>query len=132
MPGLTMQKFREAIVRFNNHATDMWNERNLERFCEGYDEDAVYVCGGEIVRGREHILDCYKKAYANELSMGKLSLRIHDLRFVSVSSDDVVTMAVAILRWRTNGTNGKKENGYSMVTYRVTERGLEVVQDVST
>jgi uncharacterized protein (TIGR02246 family) len=132
MSQLTLKNFREEIVRFNNRATDHWNERNLERFCEGYAEDAVYVAEGQFVRGRSNIFALYCRAFPSRISMGKLSLRIQDTRFSTYKTDAVVEMAVAIIRWRVNGTNGNKENGYSMVTYVATEHGLQIVQDVST
>ena len=51
-----------------------WNRGDLDAFCAFYADDAVFISPSGVTRGRQAVLDRYKKRYPTPAAMGTLSL----------------------------------------------------------
>jgi uncharacterized protein (TIGR02246 family) len=57
-----------------------WNRGDLEAFCAGYDEDAIFITPSGITQGRDEILSRYRRRYTDRAAMGTLEFEVIDTR----------------------------------------------------
>lgn len=73
----TEEDIRDLIA----NQTDAWNRGDLQAFMKPYAEDCAFM-GKPVVKGREKVLERYRKTYPTPAAMGKLSFRnleVHEL-----------------------------------------------------
>lgn len=128
--NLDAQEFYEYILQFNHRAVEFWNRGDLERFCDGYSRDALYVSSGKLMRGRDVILDQYRESFPDRKTMGQLHLNVRDVRFLPHEDHEPVRMAIAVIEWLIEKEDGPSK-GFSMVTYADAGEGIWVTQDLS-
>jgi ketosteroid isomerase-like protein len=96
-----------------------WNRGDLESFASCYHEDAVFISSSGLTRGREALLQRYRRRYPDRQAMGRLTLEIleiHSLAGIEVSvlgnsrPGGVHGLSVAA-RWSLSGMAGEGQDG---------------------
>jgi ketosteroid isomerase-like protein len=97
-----------------------WNRGDLEGFCEGYTDDAIYVSARGLRRGRDQILAAYREAYPDRTAMGTLSLEVLGL-------EDNGVNAMVVLRWSID----RGPDGHALLGFRRTDAGWRLAFDAT-
>jgi ketosteroid isomerase-like protein len=131
---------RAGIERFFTESAAAWNRGDLDAFCSHYAEDALFVSPNGETRGRDKVLERYRKRYGTDpASMGKLSFEIVELR---LSSGTEITMfggtrpaaiqtASTVARWKLVYPD-KESSGLTLLVLRPAPGGRwQVIQDAS-
>jgi len=139
---------RQEVERLIAEQTAAWNRGDLEGFTAGYHEDAVFVTRAGLTRGRQGLLERYRRRYPDRGAMGRLTLEILDVRplagiEVSVLGNSrpgrIHALSVAA-RWTLDGMSGTSADGGARpatatgMTLLVLEKGAgewEIVHDAS-
>lgn len=101
-----------------------WNRGDLEGFCAGYSENAVFVSPSGITHGRAEVLARYQKKYGGQPeTMGQLALEPLDVR---PSSDQVSVVAKWTLTW-----SDHQATGSTLVVFQRNGTGWSIVHDAS-
>ena len=117
-----------------------WSRGDVDAFCSVYAEDATFIAPSGITRGRQAIIDRYRKKYSSKEKMGALSLEVIETRLhqgweVSRAGDAVPSKihgASTILRWTIRYPKQDPLTGLSLVTLAPEEKGgWRIVQDAS-
>ncbi len=96
-----------------------WNRGDLEAFASCYHRDAVFVSSSGLTRGREALLERYRRRYPDRQAMGRLTLEILEVLplpgiEVSVLGNSrpggIHGLSVAA-RWSLSGMSGDGEAG---------------------
>jgi len=130
------QLFYEMVDEFNEESVFLWNNRELEDFCKGYTEDAIMVTGAGIYKGRDAILRAYQEAYPDTSRMGTISVEGINICLPPNDKDEehdvLVSMATAIVRCVITLNGNIIEDGYSMLTFVLDDKGeIFIAQDTS-
>jgi peptidoglycan/xylan/chitin deacetylase (PgdA/CDA1 family) len=116
-----------------------WNSGDLESFCSGYDEDALFLTPKGVTRGRDEILARYRESYADRAAMGTLSFELIEIRpahgvEVSLLGDSqpggVHAVGVAA-RWILSYPDREDASGLTMLYLRRRGDGWSIAQDSS-
>ena len=106
-----------------------WNAGNLDRFMAVYADDAVYVTGRGLVRGRAAIAATYARSFAGggnprgRLSFGDTAFRRLDPAHLVLWARWTLTPAVAA---------GKVETGMTSLVFERRREGWRIVADHSS
>jgi ketosteroid isomerase-like protein len=74
----------EAVVKsLLIRQTEAWNRGDLEAFTSAYADDAVFVSPSGLTRGRDEVLERYRRRYPDSAAMGRLRFEIVEMRPVS-------------------------------------------------
>jgi uncharacterized protein (TIGR02246 family) len=101
-----------------------WNHGDLEAFCALYAEDAVFASPTGLNRGRQEVLERYRKRYPDRAAMGTLAFEKQDVR----ATADTVSI---VARWRLSYPDKPEASGLTLVVLRRTSDGWRLVQDAS-
>ena len=101
-----------------------WNRGDLEAFCALYTEDAVFASTTGLHRGRQAVLERYRKRYPDRAAMGTLAFEKEDLR----ATADAVSI---VARWRLSYRDKPEASGLTLVVMRRKPEGWRLVQDAS-
>jgi uncharacterized protein (TIGR02246 family) len=101
-----------------------WNRGDLEAFCALYADDAVFASPTGLHRGREAVLERYRKRYPDRAAMGTLAFEKEDVR----ATADAVSI---VARWRLSYPDKPEASGLTLVVLRRTPDGWRLVQDAS-
>jgi len=74
---------RQAVEALIAEQTAAWNRGDLEGFCSGYHQDAVFVSSVGLTRGRDQLLERYRRRYPDPGAMGRLTLEILEVEPLS-------------------------------------------------
>ena len=105
-----------------------WNAGNLDRFMAVYADDAVYVTGKGLVRGKPAIADTYRKSFAaGGNARGRLSFVQPAFRKVGP------THMVLWARWVLAAAGkAKGESGVTTLLFERRREGWRIVSDHSS
>ena len=119
----------QAVLRGQTAA---WNRGDVEAFCAVYAEDATFLSPSGVTRGRQAVLDRYRRRYPDAAAMGTLSLDPVDARAWPAHVPDAHAAGVSLgARWRLSYPDKPAAEGYTLlVLHRVEGRWL-IVQDAS-
>jgi peptidoglycan/xylan/chitin deacetylase (PgdA/CDA1 family) len=121
---------------------EAWNRGDLEAFTSGYAEDAAFLSPSGLTRGRGEVLARYRKRYPDRKAIGRLSLEPIEMRpaagteFTELGGarpSRVHGVSVAA-RWEIAYPEepGKEPaSGLTLIVFRRTRDGWEIVQDAS-
>jgi uncharacterized protein (TIGR02246 family) len=108
-----------------------WNRGDLAAFCEVYAEDATFLSPSGITRGRQAVLDRYRKRYPDESAMGALTLDPIETRPVATPHEGPLSALSIAARWTLAYPDKPAATGLTLVVlHRVGARWL-IVQDAS-
>jgi uncharacterized protein (TIGR02246 family) len=104
-----------------------WNAGDLDRFMAVYADDAVYVSGPELARGKAAIAQRYAKSFAaGTNTRGMLSLQPVAWRPLSA----VHTLMVA--RWTLRSAQGVSQTGLTTLVFERRKTGWQIIVDHSS
>jgi len=103
---------------------EAWNRGDLDAFCALYAEDAVFASPTGLNRGRQAVLERYRKRYPDRAAMGTLAFDKQDVR----ATADTVSI---VARWRLSYPDKPEASGLTLVVLRRTPDGWRLVQDAS-
>ena len=116
-----------------------WNRGDLDGFVAIYAEDVMFISPSGIARGRQEVLDRYRKKYPDREAMGTLSLEITETRVIageefSFFGDTVVGRvqgATVAARWTLTYEGKPPLTGSTLLVLRPRGDSWEIVQDAS-
>lgn len=116
-----------------------WNRGDLDSFCAGYADDAVFLSPSGITNGRQAVLDRYRAKYPTQAAMGTLTIEPLDVREawgseVSSFGDALPsrTHGVSIAgRWTLKKSDGTTATGLTLIVFHRRGDKWLVVQDAS-
>ncbi|WP_298687926.1 SgcJ/EcaC family oxidoreductase [uncultured Sphingomonas sp.] len=106
-----------------------WNAGDLDRFMAVYADDAVYVTGRGLVRGKAAIADTYRRSFARGGNMrGRLSFG--DMAFRRLDPTHQILWA----RWTLTpaAAGAKVETGMTSLVFERRREGWRIVSDHSS
>jgi uncharacterized protein (TIGR02246 family) len=106
---------------------DAWNLGDLEAFCAHYADDAVFLAPGGAVRGRQAIVERYRRRYPDRKTMGALSIVPLDLRLAAAAGGQAALAA----RWALARPEQPLATGHTLIVLRRRSGRWEIVQDAS-
>ena len=124
-------KARAEIVRSLESQSAAWSRGDLETFCAGYDEQAVFVSPSGLTRGRQEILDRYRRRYRNRDAMGRLSLEPIDVRISGAGDGRYGEGASVVAHWRLSYDDREEVSGLTLIVLERREEGWIIVHDAS-
>lgn len=101
-----------------------WNRGDLDGYCALYAEDAVFASPTGLFRGRQAVLERYRRRYPDRAAMGTLAFEPQDVR----ATTDAVSI---VARWRLAYPDKPEAAGLTLVVFRRTAQGWRLVQDAS-
>jgi uncharacterized protein (TIGR02246 family) len=122
-PASAQDSAREASAVLDAQIA-AWNRGDLEAFCALYAEDAVFASTTGLHRGRQAVLERYRKRYPERAAMGTLVFEKEDVR----ATADAVSI---VARWRLSYRDKPEASGLTLVVMRRTPDGWRLVQDAS-
>jgi len=133
------EKVREEVAAHLDAQTAAWNRGDLESFCAGYEEDALFLTPKGTTQGRDRILERYRESYADREAMGTLSFEILEIRpsqgvEISLLGDSrpgrVHAVSVAA-RWTLSYADKEDASGLTMLFMRRHADGWAIAHDSS-
>ena len=116
---------RKALAAVLDRQVQAWNRGDLEGFVSVYAEDAAFVSPTGLTRGRQAVLERYRKRYPDKAAMGRLSLETVETRLAGAQAASVVA------RWTLAYPDKPAASGLTLlVLHRSGDRWL-IVQDAS-
>ena len=104
-----------------------WNAGNLDRFMAVYAEDAMYVSGKEVARGKAAIAQRYAKSFAaGGNTRGTLSFQPVAVR--TLSSVHMLLLA----RWSLSPAAGEPQSGLTTLLFERRKAGWRIIADHSS
>ncbi len=102
---------------------EAWNDGDLERFMDSYDDQVTFFTGGTILEGREALAARYRQRYQKEgKEMGRLSFR--ELHVQALNGDHVFARG----RWKVEMQPETPEGLFTLLLRR-TATGWKIVHD---
>jgi peptidoglycan/xylan/chitin deacetylase (PgdA/CDA1 family)/ketosteroid isomerase-like protein len=138
----TARREREArgqVAALLKTQAEAWNRGDMEAFTSVYAEDASFASPTGLTRGRQEVLDRYRKKYPDAASRGTLSFELLESRLasgveVSVFGDAVPSdvHGVSVLaRWKLAYPDKPEASGLTLLVLRPSRDSWEIVQDAS-
>jgi uncharacterized protein (TIGR02246 family) len=114
---------RELGVLLETQAA-AWSRGDLDAFASVYAEDALFLSPSGTTRGRAELVERYRGRYPDAAAMGRLTLEVLEAR---AGSD---TAGVAA-RWTLSYSDRPEATGLTLLVFRRTAEGWQIVQDAS-
>ena len=130
---------REAVRALLATQAEAWTRGDIEAFCSVYAEDAAFVSPTGLTRGRQQVVERYRRRYPGTEAMGALALEVLEMRTawgteVSLLGDAVpsrVHSVSVVARWTLRRAGQPDATGLTLVVLRPRRGGWEIVQDAS-
>jgi uncharacterized protein (TIGR02246 family) len=124
-PDPAAETIPKAVKAVLDRQVQAWNRGDLEGFVSVYAEDAAFVSPTGLTRGRQGVLDRYRKRYPDKAAMGTLSLEVLETRLMDVHGASVVA------RWTLAYPDKPAASGLTLLVLRPRGDGWAIVQDAS-
>jgi peptidoglycan/xylan/chitin deacetylase (PgdA/CDA1 family) len=133
------RKAREQVASVLERQADAWNRGDFETFCSFYAADASFASPEGLARGRQAVLERYRRKYPDPVSRGTLSFDVLDSRLASGLESSVFGDAVPsrvhgvsiLARWTLTRTGQPPASGLTLIVLRPRGEDWEIVQDAS-
>ena len=107
-----------------------WNRGDLDGFCALYAEDALFVSPVGLTRGRAAVRERYGKKYGTDKSgMGTLAIEPVEAR--AFPADATATSVSVAAKWTLEWPGRSTASGHTLIVFRKSDKGWEIVQDAS-
>jgi uncharacterized protein (TIGR02246 family) len=116
---------RRAVAAVIERQVAAWNRGDLQAFVSLYAEDAVFVSPTGLTRGRQAVLDRYRKRYPDKAAMGTLKLEIVETRVGGAGGASLVA------RWSLAYPDKPTASGLTLLVLHARSDGWLIVQDAS-
>jgi uncharacterized protein (TIGR02246 family) len=120
------EEVRKAVVEALERQTQAWNRGDLDGFVAVYAEDATFVSPSGLTRGRQAVLDRYRKRYPDKAAMGTLSLEVVEIRLVTGNAG-----ASVVARWTLSYPEKPAASGLTLLVLHPRGTDWAIVQDAS-
>lgn len=117
-----------ASAELQRHAA-LWSSGDIEGFTAAYADDCVFLSPSGITRGRQEVLDRYRKRYPDRAAMGALTLEVLDAR-AAVDAEGRGAVSVGA-RWTLTYPDKDSLTGLTLVVLRTDGERWTIVQDAS-
>ncbi|MCS6988225.1 MAG: nuclear transport factor 2 family protein [Chloroherpetonaceae bacterium] len=118
---------KERIIDVLNAQARAWNEGDVARFMQGYQESdsTRFVSAKGVVKGYRNVLARYLAAYPTKEKMGELSFGELDVRMLSED------FAIVIGKWtlKRRESEGGNAGGYFTLIFQRTTSGWKIIHD---
>ena len=116
-----------AILAVMTDSAAGWNAGDLDRFMAVYADDATYVTGKGLVRGKAAIADRYRRSFAaGGNTRGRLSFA--EPAFRPIDPAHMLFWA----RWVLTPVSGKEESGMTSLVFERRPEGWRIIADHSS
>ncbi len=130
---------RQQVEELLARQAAAWTAGDLDGFCSAYADDALFVSPAGQTRGRQAVLERYRKRYPDRAAMGALTLEIVEARPLSgvevTPLGDAVPGRVhalsAVARWTLRSPEREPATGLTLLVLRRERAGWRIVQDAS-
>ncbi len=130
---------RQQVEELLARQAAAWTSGDLDGFCSVYADDALFLSPSGQTRGREAVLERYRKRYPDRAAMGALTLEIVEARPLSgvevTPLGDAVPGRVhalsAAARWTLRSPEREPATGLTLLVLRRERAGWRIVQDAS-
>jgi len=116
---------RDDIAKMLHDQAAAWTRGDLDAFCSVYADDATFISPSGMTKGRQGVLDRYRKKYGDKAGMGSLTLDVQEVREASA------TGASVIARWTLTWPDKPKAEGLTLLVLHKTQGGWRILQDAS-
>jgi len=133
---------RSAVEALLKTQSEAWNRGDLDAFTSVYAEDAAFVSPTGLTRGRQQVLERYRKRYPDRKAMGTLTLDVQETR--PIQGTEVTPLGDArpgrvhglsvVARWKLaypDQPDKKTAEGLTLLVLRRQGETWEIVQDAS-
>jgi uncharacterized protein (TIGR02246 family) len=101
-----------------------WSRGDLDTFASVYAEDALFLSPSGTTRGRAELVERYRRRYPDAAAMGRLTLEVIEVR----AGADAAGVAA---RWTLSYADRPDATGLTLLVFRRTAEGWQIVQDAS-
>ena len=115
----------QELAKLLDEQAAAWTRGDLEAFCAVYADDATFITPTGLTKGRQAVLDRYRKKYVDKAGMGALTLAIEEVRATETASASVVA------RWKLTWPDKPEASGLTLIVFVKTRGGWRIVQDAS-
>jgi uncharacterized protein (TIGR02246 family) len=116
---------RENIANLLQKQAEAWTRGDLDAFCSVYADDATFIAPSGMTKGRQAVLDRYRKKYVDKAGMGALTLDVQELRMLNDANASVVA------RWTLTWPDKPKAEGLTLIVLSKVQGRWRIVQDAS-
>jgi len=118
---------------------EAWNRGDLDAFTAVYAEDAAFLSPSGFTRGRNEVLGHYRRRYPDRKAMGRLRLEPIEMRpaagteftLVGGARPSRVHGVSVAARWELSYEDKEPASGLTLIVFRRSRDGWEIVQDAS-
>lgn len=121
-------KVRSEVLALLGRQSAAWSRGDIDAFCAAYAEDALFLSPSGVTRGRQAVLDRYKKRYPDRAAMGTLTLEPLESRVSAGTESAVVSVAAT---WTLAYPDKPSLSGLTLIVFHRTDDGWRIVQDAS-
>jgi len=133
------QAVRKELAATLERQAQAWSRGDLDAFVSVYAEDAAFVSPTGLTRGRQAVLDRYRKRYPGKAAMGTLTLEVLETRLAwgidgSILGDAVpsgIHGASIVARWTLAYPDKPAATGLTLLVLEPRGDGWVIVQDAS-
>lgn len=122
---------RERIEILLDDQTAAWNRGDLEAFCTAYADDALFLTPTGSTRGRQAVLERYRKKYPDARAMGTLAIEPLELREAPGEGELETTMVSVAARWTLTYPDKPAASGLTLIVFERRGERWVIVQDAS-
>ncbi|MCH9647186.1 MAG: polysaccharide deacetylase family protein [Deltaproteobacteria bacterium] len=131
---------RKEILAMLAEQSAAWSRGDVEIFCSFYTEDTAFVSPTGLTRGRQQVLERYRKRYPGREAMGTLELELIELRLgVGIETaafgdrrPSGVHSASAVATWSLSYPDKETLSGLTLLVFHKNSEGVwQIIQDAS-
>jgi uncharacterized protein (TIGR02246 family) len=122
-------RVRQAVAAVLERQTAAWNRGDLQDFVSVYAEDATFVSPTGLTRGRQAVLDRYRKRYPDKAAMGTLTLEVLEDRVARGGGG--IQAASVVARWTLAYPDKPAATGLTLLVLHPRGASWAIVQDAS-
>jgi uncharacterized protein (TIGR02246 family) len=115
----------QELAAMLNEQAAAWSRGDLDAFCAVYVDDATFISPSGLTKGRQAVLDRYRKKYVDKTGMGSLTLAVEEVRAADGGNASVIA------RWTLTWPDKPKAEGLTLLVMKKTPGGWRIVQDAS-
>ena len=132
-------KAKEDIAALLAKQAADWSRGDLAAFTSVYDDNAVFVAGSAVTRGRAALLERYRAKYPDAAAMGALDLEIVEVQDIwgpeitplMDATPGAVHGASVVARWTLRRADGSPTSGHTLLVLRRQGSAWQIVHDAS-
>lgn len=119
---------RAAIMAVMQDSAAGWNAGDLDRFMAVYADDATFVVGDGVIRGKIAIAARYAPRFSSDASAKRGALTFEDVAFRPIDP----THALLIARYRLKIDGAADQTGPTSLLFEKQRQGWKIVADHSS